>query len=225
MSKNEILDEFKGLEEDSYDRNITVIVKDTIIQNTEFYKTNIYRVQLLENEKGQKYIKGNFIIDKKVIEYSELFKTLFTDKDTDTFDLKFSDQIDAESFSWFLFFTGLFKNKTYHYNPPKPANPVLLEGFTKNIDGRSHYDETEVQFYTILGKNIPLVVKLLQMCNYIDCPIFMYNCGYVLASYIRRTPSLEIIKHFKQTGLLANDAHISNEGCEDCDDEPIPETH
>jgi len=205
---------------------IKIILEDTSITNRDFYINNRYNIQILQNLTGSHYINGEIDVDIDTINYSKFLKTIHqNDPETKEYRLS-SEHITAETFTWFILFTKLFKTKEEHFNPPKPAEHNIIEGFTRNkYSQNKSYNQDEVAFYTTLDKNIPLLIKLLDTSNYLDCPILMYNCAYVLASYIRRTPSLEIIEHFKDNGILDKNTIITNQGCEDCDDEPIPEYH
>jgi hypothetical protein len=235
MSKDEV----KGLDADEKEVVKTIIIRDSPINNIEFYGKTPFKIPVSVNDDGTFYIKGQFCINEKQIKYSRVLTVSMIDcENRDENDNKSDEHnmicndpsqpmyvVNAEAFAWFIEFTNLFLTKEEHYNPPKPANPNILEGFTRKIKGRDYYSEKEVAFYNTLNDNIPLTINILKMCHYLDIEILMYNCAYVLASYTRRTPALEIIKHFKDTGVLAKDAKITNDVCEDCDDEPIPEDH
>jgi hypothetical protein len=230
MSKDEV----KGLDEDNTTTTTTykfIICYPTTFETkfNDFYEKyyKILDLPINKNEKGEFYFNTKFELDKKAIEYSVVFKTTIMgcDYDSDTYDMSENKKFDAEAFTWFIAFTKLFNTLEEHYLPPKPADPVLLTGFTRKEKGKDVYNEKEVLFYTAIGENSPLNIKLINFSNYIDCEKLQYNTAYTLASYIRRTSVLDIIKHYKEVGILAKDAKITNDGCEDCDDETIPDDH
>ena len=218
----------KSLDEDT--SNYKFICYPTTFNQTwnNFYEKyyKILDLPISKNEKEEFYFNTEFILDKKAIDYSNFLKTTVNcDHDSNIYDMFSTKDFDSEAFTWFIAFTKLFDTQEEHYMPPKPADPVLLTGFTRKKKGIDVFNEKEVLFYTAIGENSPLNIKILNFCNYINCEKLMYNTAYTLASYIRRTSALDIIKHYKQVGILAKDAKITNYGCEDCDDEPIPEDH
>jgi hypothetical protein len=225
MSKDEV----KGFDEDTTTYNF--MCYPTTFNNTwkDFYEKyyKVLGIPIDKDEKGDFCFNTKFTLDKKAIEYSELLKTTVNcEQDHDhVYDMTTNKDFDSESFTWFVAFTNLFETQEEHYLPPKPADPVLLAGFTRKEKGKDTFNEKEVLFYTAIGENSPLTIKLLNFCNYFHCEKLLYNTAYTLASYIRRTSALDIIKHYKQVGILSKDVKITNDGCEDCDDEPIPDDH
>jgi len=116
--------------------------------------------------------------------YSKFISTILEHDNTDI--IKLSNEVVVEdAFNVFVKFLMMHKKPADHYIPPKPAKKELNEAF-KN--------KTDLQFYLNLQSDIPLLLKVINLSNYLHCDILLKNCIYTLSSWIRKTDYNEIQK-------------------------------
>ena len=225
-SKNE-----SNLSLDNNDRMIKILTKDTIIPKEyhQYYSKitffNDY-IQTQKNEKSGKdetkedsqdevkTIIGVFELPITTLRYSKFLNVVELDNESNEIDLRNNEYVDAELMIWYIRFSKLHNDEKEYIKAEKPAELELDKGFKNKID---------LEFYTDLDNHILLLTKLIKMANYMDIEVLLHNCSYTFASYIKRTDPIDIIKKFKILGLVEKDAVFNNDGCDDCDDEKLPE--